>query len=73
MIAKDARRAREIARALVLEVGGQGATAKLVGIKQPSVAGWIKNGIGSTRENDLRFRFPELKVWSRFPPRSEAN
>lgn len=71
MLAKDTRRSRAIARALVLEVGGQGATARLVGIKQPSVAGWLKNGVSQTRENDLRFRFPDLKVWKRFPPKFE--
>lgn len=70
MLSNGTRRARAIAQALVLEVGGQAATARLVGIKQPSVAGWLKNGVSKTRENDLRFRFPELKVWQRFPPKA---
>lgn len=68
MLTRDTQRARTIARELVAELGGQTKAARLIGIKQPSVAGWLKNGIGEIRENDLRFRFPDLKVWTHFPP-----
>ena len=46
--------------------------ARLVGIKQPSVTLWAKRGLGLVRENDLRFRFPELQVWKRFPPLTDT-
>lgn len=68
MIQKTDPRSLEIARELVREVGSQRKTASLVGVKQPSVFAWLKHGMTSTRENDLRFRFPELQVWKRFPP-----
>lgn len=61
-------RSLEIAHELVREVGSQRKTASLVGVKQPSVCAWLKSGMTQTRENDLRFRFPDLKVWKRFPP-----
>lgn len=65
-------RATAIARDLVREVGSQRKTAELVGVKQPSVFAWTKNGLTATRENDLRFRFPELRVWKRYPPLTSA-
>ena len=65
-------RSIQIARALVDEVGTQAETARVVGVKQPSISGWLKNGIGKTRENDLRFRFPKLKVWKECPPLKET-
>ena len=61
-------RSVELARAVVSELGGPCRTARLVGIKQPSVTLWAKRGLGLVRENDLRFRFPELQAWKRFPP-----
>ncbi len=70
MIQKPDSRSLEIARELVREVGSQRKTATLVGVKQPSVFAWLKHGMTSTRENDLRFRFPELQVWKKFPPQS---
>lgn len=66
------KRSRMIAISLVREVGSQTALAALIGIKQPSVSEWVKNGIGAVRENDLRFRFPDLQVWKRFPAKDAA-
>ena len=68
MTQKPDPRSLAIARELVHEVGGQRKTASLVGVKQPSVFAWLKRGMTSTRENDLRFRFPDLQVCKRFPP-----
>ncbi len=61
-------RSAQIARALVEELGSQTAAAKLFGVAQPSISEWVKVGMSKTRENDLRFRFPKLKTWKRFPP-----
>lgn len=61
-------RSMDLARAVVSELGGPCRAARLVGIKQPSVTLWVKRGLGLVRENDLRFRFPELQAWKRFPP-----
>lgn len=66
-------RSLEIAHELVREVGSQRKTASLVGVKQPSVCAWLKSGMTQTRENDLRFRFPDLKVWKRFPPLTDVS
>lgn len=68
MIPAEKSRAIAIASSLIQECGGQVKAAKLFGIKQPSVCLWLKNGIGFTRENDLRFRFPDLNTWNVFPP-----
>ncbi len=65
------QRSTAIAKALVNEIGSQNKTACLFGVKQPSVAGWIKHGISPTRENDLRFRFPNLRTWRLYPPKVE--
>lgn len=65
-------RAKRIARALVKEIGSQSETARVVGVKQPSVYIWLRDGVSPTRENDLRFRFPKLKVWEKYPPLIEA-
>lgn len=62
------QRSVELARAVVAELGGSSKAAKLVGISQPSVSLWSRRGLGVVRENDLRFRFPDLKVWKKFPP-----
>lgn len=61
-------RAIAIANSIVREFGSQNKAATALGIKQPSIAGWLKRGIGMTRENDLRFRFPDLDTWKSFPP-----
>ena len=61
------QRSTAIARSLVSEIGTQSKTAKVVGVSQPTIAIWIRNGIGRTRENDLRFRFPNLETWKLFP------
>lgn len=66
------QRSAAIARSLVSEIGSQKKTAKLVGVRQPSVAAWVRDGIGKTRENDLRFRFPDLQTWKLFPPIDEV-
>lgn len=63
----DKQRSSAIARSLVSEIGDQKKMAKLVGVSQPSVSSWVRNGIGKTRENDLRFRFPNLRTWKLFP------
>ena len=65
---ENKERSIDLARALVEEFGGQSAAARAVGIRQPSVCRWTATGISPIRENDLRFRFPEMKVWKRFPP-----
>ena len=65
-------RSIELAKALIDEFGGQSKAAHVVGIKQPSVWRWSTAGISAIRENDLRYRFPKLKVWTRFPPLNEA-
>lgn len=66
------QRSTAIAKALVTEIGSQNKAANLFGVKQPSVAGWVKYGISPTRENDLRFRFPKLQTWKLFPPIDEV-
>lgn len=57
-----------LARSLIDEFGGQSKTAEKIGIRQPSVCRWVSRGISAIRENDLRFRFPRLETWKKFPP-----
>jgi len=65
-------RSIRIARAIVDAFGSQTATAKAVGLKQPSVNRWLQKGISRQRENDLRVLFPDLAVWQKFPPQKKA-
>ena len=66
-------RSIRIARAIVNAFGSQTATAKAVGLKQPSVNRWLQHGISRQRENDLRILFPDLPVWKKFPPQKSVS
>jgi DNA-binding transcriptional regulator YdaS (Cro superfamily) len=45
---------------LISNLGGQSASARLFGIKQPSISGWLKHGIPSAR-------LQTLHAWARLP------
>lgn len=67
-----ASREIELAKFLVEELGGQSAASRKIGLRQPSVWRWTVSGIPPLRETDLRFRFPRLECWKRFPPLTQA-
>ena len=67
-MATNPPRAIRLARTFIKEIGTQKQVASVVGVRQPSVSRWTRNGFSQLREADLRVRFPELKVWKKFPP-----
>lgn len=67
-MASNTPRAISLARTFIEEIGTQTQVAEVVGVKQPSVSRWTRNGFSRLREADLRVRFPYMKVWKKFPP-----
>lgn len=67
-MAQHSNRSVQIARAFIAEMGTQAKAAEAVGVRQPSVSRWNASGWSRMRENDLRIRFPAMKVWKKFPP-----
>ena len=65
-------RSVKVARAFIKEMGTQNDVAEAVGVTQPSVSRWARYGMSRQRENDLRILFPDLRVWTDFPPQIEA-
>lgn len=63
----NAHRAIHLARSFISEIGTQAQVAVVVGVKQPSVSRWTRNGFSRLREADLRIRFPNMRVWKKFP------
>lgn len=66
-MATNPPRAIRLARSFIKEIGTQAQVAAIVGVRQPSVSRWTKNGFSRLREADLRVRFPEMRVWQKFP------
>jgi hypothetical protein len=50
----------ELARAVIAELGGTAATARIFGIKQPSVSAWLKDGIPPARLMYLEVAYPAV-------------
>jgi predicted XRE-type DNA-binding protein len=67
-MATKSPRAINLARSFIKEIGTQEQVARVVGVKQPSVSRWSRNGLSRLREADLRIRFPYMSVWKEFPP-----
>lgn len=65
-------RSLAIAKAPIDEFGSQSMLSRAIGVSQPSICLWVRNGITPMRENDLRYRFPHLECWKRFPPLTQA-
>jgi hypothetical protein len=49
-----------LAAAVISELGGPAATARIFGIKPPSVMGWLEKGIPSARLMYLEVAFPKV-------------
>lgn len=55
----DQKTTDPLAAQVIRNLGGPSAVARLCGIKQPSVSGWLKHGIPQAREQYLRLLRPE--------------
>lgn len=49
-----------LASAVISELGGPAATARIFGIKPPSVMGWLEKGIPSARLMYLDLAYPKV-------------
>jgi hypothetical protein len=49
-----------LASAVISELGGPAATARIFGIKPPSVMGWLEKGIPSARLMYLEVAYPKV-------------
>lgn len=65
---------RKLVRAFLKELGGsQREIAQKVGVRQASISRWTQSGFPPLREDSLRLRFPDLKVWQSYPKAREDN
>ena len=55
----DQKTTDPLAAQVIRNLGGPSAVARICGIKQPSVSGWLKHGIPQAREQYLRLLRPE--------------
>lgn len=54
----------EIAEAVIEELGGIHALARIFDVAPPSIQDWKKYGIPGWRQEYLKRAYPDLKAWS---------
>lgn len=55
---------KQLANAVIAELGGVTKVAGICHIRPASVVGWRKRGIPEYRVQYLRLAYPNLKAWS---------
>lgn len=54
------KKRNSFAAAVIRELGGPAATARIFGVKPPSISGWLQKGIPSARLMYLEVAYPKV-------------